>query len=85
MNPVLFALGLAGLALTACALAASLRLRSPIGFCLAAYVIAVAEVVLLTLALSPGRLPGRRGAPAGRISMDLASARASQTAPDRDR
>jgi hypothetical protein len=61
MNLLLLGLGLAGLVLFACALAASLRLPSPIAFGLAAYVIAAGEVVLLTLVLSPLRLVSPAG------------------------
>ena len=61
MNPALFALGLALLAATALAVASALRLRSLLGFALAAYVLAVAEVVVLSQLLSLGRAVSREG------------------------
>jgi Dolichyl-phosphate-mannose-protein mannosyltransferase len=57
----LFALALTGVALTGALAAASLRLDSIVSFALAAYIVASAETVALTLVLSPQRLVGRAG------------------------
>jgi hypothetical protein len=56
VGTLLFALGGLLVASTAVLLASCLRLRSAIGFLLAAYLFAIAEVVLVSLALSPARL-----------------------------
>lgn len=58
MHTLVFALALAGIVLTALVAAATLRLRSPLSFLLAAYLLASAEIVALTLVLSPLRLVG---------------------------
>ena len=56
MGTLLLALGGLLVVSTAVLLASCLRLRSAIGFLLAAYLFATAEVVLVSLALSPARL-----------------------------
>ena len=56
MGTLLLALGGLLVVSTAALLASCLRLRSAIGFLLAVYLLATAEVVLVSLALSPARL-----------------------------
>lgn len=59
--PFIFAIALVALALTALSAAALLRLESFGSFALAAYLLAVSELVVLTEFLSPARLVGRWG------------------------
>ena len=56
MGTLLLALGGLLVVSTAVLVASCLRLRSAIGFLLAVYLFATAEVVLVSLALSPARL-----------------------------
>jgi Dolichyl-phosphate-mannose-protein mannosyltransferase len=58
---LVFAAALLALATTAGLAAALTRQRSITGFLLGTYVVAVAEIVLMTLVLSPPRLVGARG------------------------
>jgi hypothetical protein len=73
MNMLLFCLGLAMLAATALLAVASLRLESPLGQLLGAYLLASAAVILLGESLSPVRGVSRWGYLGGQVVLLLAA------------